>query len=193
MYLSHGERDPVFESWTRTLRESEAVWASSRSVATAARHGIVVNTVQCGTLPDTTQIWQQIARAGAGRYVAIRQDGGMLAMTTPHDEELARLNRELSETVVAWGAPSQRAEIEEKRSRALAAPAPSAASRLAYLSKTGGKVNSGRADLVDAVKDGEVDPRSLEADALPEPLRAMAPEERQRGITISESIEVCRL
>jgi hypothetical protein len=154
----------------------------ARSVATAARHGIVVNTVQCGAMPSTTPIWQQIASAGAGRYVAIRQDGGMLALSTPHDEELARLNRALGDTVVAYGAATERAEIEAKRSRALSAPAPSAASRLAFLSKTGGKVNSGRADLVDAVKDGLVDAKTLDADELPEPLRRLAPEERQRFV-----------
>lgn len=151
----------------------------ARSVATAARNGIVINTVQCGSMPATTPIWQRIASAGAGRYVAIRQDGGMIAMETPHDQELARLNRALGETVVAWGAASERAEIEDKKARALSAPAPSAASRLAYLAKTGGKVNSGRADLVDAVKDGLADAGALDADALPEPLRELAPEERQ--------------
>jgi hypothetical protein len=153
----------------------------ARSVSVATRNGIVVNTIQCGAMPATTPIWRRIASAGAGRYVAIRQDGGMLAMTTPHDEELARLNRALGETVVAWGEARQRAEIEAKRSRALEAPAPSAASRLAYLAKTGGKVNSGRADLIDAVKDG-LDAKSLDDDVLPEPLRGLAPEERQRFV-----------
>ena len=151
----------------------------TKSVALAARHGIVINTVQCGGMPATTPVWRQIASAGSGRYVAIRQDGGMVAMTTPHDEDLARLNRALGDTVVAWGEASERAEIEAKRGRALAADAPAAASRLAYFAKTGGKVNSGRADLIDAVKEGAVDPKDLDADALPEPLRNLSPAERE--------------
>ncbi|MGH0028349.1 MAG: vWA domain-containing protein [Myxococcota bacterium] len=151
----------------------------TRSVALAASNGIVINTVQCGTLQATTPVWQQIAHAASGRYVAIRQDGGMLAMATPHDAELARLNQALGETVVAWGDAGERAEIEAKRGRALAAPEAAAASRLAYLAKTGGKVNSGRADLVDAVKDGTVDPKTLDADVLPAPLRSLAPAERE--------------
>jgi Mg-chelatase subunit ChlD len=151
----------------------------ARSVRLAKRNGIVVNTVQCGGMPVTTPIWQEIASAGTGRFVAIRQDGGMLALATPQDDELARLNRELGDTVVAYGSIGERAEIESKRTLAMAALAPSAASRLAFLSKTGGKVNSGRADLVDAFKDGLVDPKSLDEDALPAPLRALSPAERE--------------
>ena len=149
------------------------------SVRLAKRHGIVVNTVQCGGMPSTTPIWREIASAGTGRYVAIRQDGGMVALATPHDDELARLNRELGGTVVAYGAAGERAEIESKRDRALAAPAPAAASRLAYLAKKGGKVNSGRADLVDAVKDGKVKAQDLDDAMLPPALRELSAEDRE--------------
>jgi Mg-chelatase subunit ChlD len=151
----------------------------AKSVSLARRHGIVVNTVQCGEWQETTGVWQEIASTGAGRFVAIRQDGGMLALATPHDDELARLNRELAGTAVAYGAEAERAEIEAKVSAATAAPAPTAAARLSFLSKLGGKLNSGRADLVDAVKDKLVDLKSLDEDALPEPMRAMAPAERE--------------
>ena len=105
--------------------------------------------------------------------------GGMLAMNTPMDDELARLNRELADTVIAWGDGGERAEIEEKRARALAAPAPAAASRLGFLAKLGGFANSGRADLVDAVKGGEADLDDLPAEVLPEALQVLKPAERE--------------
>jgi hypothetical protein len=151
----------------------------AESVRLARRRGIVVNTVQCGTLAATTPIWESIAEAGEGRYVAIRQDGGMIALATPLDDELARLNRDLADTVVAWGDGEEQAELEQKRARALAAPAPAAASRLGFLAKLGGYANSGRADLVDAVKDGNADLDEVPAEMLPEPLRAMEPAERE--------------
>jgi hypothetical protein len=151
----------------------------AQSVRLARQQGIVVNTIQCGGVASTTPIWQEIAAAGSGRYVAIRQDGGMLALSTPHDEELARLNRALGETVIAYGGAEERAEIAAKRERALAAPAADAASRLSYFAKSGGRVNSGRADLVDAVKEGSVDASSLDPDVLPEPLRELSPEARK--------------
>jgi Mg-chelatase subunit ChlD/DNA-binding transcriptional regulator YdaS (Cro superfamily) len=151
----------------------------AESVRAARERGIVVNAIQCGTLDATTLVWREIAAAGAGRYVAIRQDGGMLAMTTPHDEELASLNRALGDTVIAWGAADERAEIEAKRERALAAPEEDAASRLSFLAKAGGRVNSGRADLVDAVTEGSVDAKNLAPEVLPEPLRQLSPEARE--------------
>src|SRR5262249_26729579 len=59
--------------------------AYGTSARAARRDGIVINTIQCGSEPDTTPIWQEIAQLAAGRYVAIRQDGGMLAITAPQD------------------------------------------------------------------------------------------------------------
>jgi hypothetical protein len=151
----------------------------AKSVRTARERGIVVNTIQCGGIGGTTPIWREIAAAGSGHFVSIRQDGGMVAMTTPHDDELARLNRALGDTVVAYGAENERAELEEKRDRAMAAPPSAAASRLSYFAKSGGSVNSGRADLIDAVEAGSVDPMRLDADILPERLRTMSPKERE--------------
>jgi hypothetical protein len=149
------------------------------SVRLARERGIVVNTVQCGTLAEATPIWREIASSGSGRYAAIRQDGGMLALETPHDADLARLNAELGDTVVAYGGASDRAEIEAKRNRALAADAPAAASRLGFLAKTGGRVNSGKADLLDALNEGMVALDEVAPDALPEPLRELSRDERE--------------
>ena len=148
----------------------------------ARKQGIVVNTVQCGDEADTRPIWQEIAELGAGRYVAIRQDGGMLALTAPQDTELASLNRALAGTVIAWGSAGEQAELEGKRREALATPPPSAASRLAYLAKTGGRVNAGREDLVDAVKEGRVELDHLKKDDLPASLRDLTPQQRDAAV-----------
>jgi hypothetical protein len=156
--------------------------AYAQTVRSARAQGIVVNTVQCGDEADTRPIWQEIAELGAGRYVAIRQDGGMLAMTAPQDAELASLNRALSDTVIAWGNASEQAELEGKRREALAAPAPSAASRLAFLAKTSGRVNAGREDLVDAVKEGRVELDRVKKDELPASLRDLSPEQRDAAV-----------
>ena len=49
----------------------------------AARKGLIINTIQCGALPETTPIWQDIAHRAEGSYVAIEQSGnvGMLDLT----------------------------------------------------------------------------------------------------------------
>jgi hypothetical protein len=149
------------------------------SVAQARQRGIVVNTVQCGDLAETTPIWQQIASTGGGTFAAIRQDGGMLALATPMDDELAVLNRDLAGTLVPYGAEDERKELEAKRDRAAGADAPAVASRLGFLSKLGGRLNSGRADLVDAIAAGVTKLGDVAEPELPAELRAMAPAARE--------------
>jgi hypothetical protein len=150
------------------------------SAAAAARRDIVINTVQCGGLPDTTPIWQEIARLAQGQFAAIDQDGAMLAVHTPLDERLAELNRRLAATVIPYGDAAEQAEVAAKRERALDAPAEAAASRLSYLAKRGGVANLGRKDLVDAAAAGEVDPGALAPATLPAPLQALSAEERRK-------------
>jgi Mg-chelatase subunit ChlD len=152
----------------------------SETARLAAERGITLNTIQCGDLPDTSQVWRQIAKLGSGRYVAIQQDGAMLALTTPMDEDLSRLNRKLAATALPYGDEGQKEEIRAKLQRSLSAAAPAAASRLSYLAKAGGKLNSGRSDLVDAVKDGLVDLDALPGDELlPAEMRGMSDTEQK--------------
>jgi uncharacterized protein YegL len=150
-----------------------------QSVRLARQRGIVVNTVQCGDLASTTPIWQQIAMVGGGSFAAIRQDGGMLAMATPMDDELSLLNRELADTLVPYGGEEERAELESKRDRAKEAAPSTVASRLGFLSKLGGRLNAGRADLIDAIANGLTSLDDVAEPELPNELRAMAPGERE--------------
>ena len=156
---------------------NDVAYAETARIANS-RH-IVINTIQCGTLALTTPIWQQIATGGRGEYVAIRQDGAMVATRTPLDHQLARLNRELADTVLAYGDAPEQERILRGRNLALAAPPAVAAARLAYLDKTGGKANAGGGDLLDAVKEDRVDVATLPSEALPEPMRGMDEAERK--------------
>jgi hypothetical protein len=151
----------------------------AETVDFARAKGIAINTIQCGNQADTAQIWQEIARRGSGQFVAIRQDGAMVALETPLDEELARLNEELAGTVLAYGDADDKAEIERKVAASKAAAPTVTASRLGYLSKSGGRVNSGRRDLVDAVKEGLIETDAVSEDALPSEMQAMNAGERR--------------
>lgn len=145
----------------------------AESVRLAKSKGIVVNTVQCGNIQATASVWKQIARGGLGEYVAIAQDGAMVAMETPHDEELAQLNRDLASTLLTYGDEGDRYELRDKVARALEAPASAVASRLSFFAKRGGGIASGRSDLVDAVENGLVEAEALPAASLPEEMREM--------------------
>jgi hypothetical protein len=153
-----------------------------RSVRLARQRDIAVNAIQCGNWEETAQIWREIASLGMGSYAAIAQDGGMALVATPMDEELARLNRELAGTVVAYGAEHERRAAEEKVGNALRAEAPAAADRLAYLAKaSSGAVVTGAKDLVADVAAGEP-LASVRPEALPPALRALPPAEREKYV-----------
>jgi hypothetical protein len=150
-----------------------------RTVRLARQRDITINAIQCGAWDETAQIWREIASLGMGTYAAIAQDGGMIATTTPMDEELATLNRELAGTVLAYGRAEERRAASEKVGNALRAPAGAAADRLAYMAKAeDGAVVTGAKDLVDvAASGGSV--ASIAPEALPEPVRALPAPKRQ--------------
>ena len=61
-------------------------------VAAAAAKGIVVNTIQCGSMSDTVAPWQHIASLGSGRYFTVEQAGSAVAIETPFDTQIATLS-----------------------------------------------------------------------------------------------------
>lgn len=157
----------------------------AKSVQLARQQDIAVNTVQCGSLSGTARVWQQIASLGHGQYATIAQDGGMVARSTPLDDRLGHLNRELAATAVPFGAAPERAEVRRKVRAAVAAPPEVAADRLAYLSKSGAGVVSGAMDLLDALAGG-LDVASVDEDSLPEPLQEMELSEREEWLAVQQ-------
>ena len=153
----------------------------------AAERGIIINTIQCGGDPSTTEVWQQIARSAEGEYLAIAQDGGVAVIATPFDEELSRLGAELGTTVIGYGDAAMQREQQERRDRAglldAAAPAASAAERAVYNASEAGASNlQGRQELVQAVQDGTVKLEDVPEEQLPENMRKMSDEERAEYI-----------
>ena len=73
------------------------------TTAEAIRKNMIVNTIQCGNLDGTREIWQNIARRGEGKYFAIAQDGGVQAISTPYDAKLAELAAKLGKTYITYG------------------------------------------------------------------------------------------
>ena len=132
----------------------------------AVKKDLVINTVQCGNLPETTPIWQEIAHASEGSYAAIAQAGNMVAIPTPMDAELATLNRKLGSTLVGYGAEPARRAVMSKQAAAENAPASVAADRLAFNARYGLAVQGG-GELLDSLNSGRVKLESLSKDDLP--------------------------
>ena len=158
-----------------------------QSMAAAAKKGIVVNAIQCGTSPATTRDWQQIAQLGNGHYFQVEQAGSAIAITTPFDEKLARLSKELDDTRLYYG--NEKDKVAQKAKRDAAAKLHSAASpasrarRATYNTSKSGESNYlGKNELVEDVASGRVSLLEIDLAHLPEPLQSMAPAEQEAVI-----------
>jgi hypothetical protein len=156
-------------------------------LAAAIGRGIVVNTIQCGGMPETAQAWTEIARLGNGRYFQVEQAGGALAISTPFDAEIARLSAELDSTRLYYGSDEERAAMDRKVAATAklhdGASVASRALRGAFNATASGLSNLlGDNELVDDVANGRVDLAAVPESELPDPLRDLAPAEQQAAI-----------
>lgn len=132
----------------------------------AVKKDLIINTVQCGTMGETTPIWKEIAKLSEGSYAAIAQEGGMVAISTPMDTELAELNRKIGTTLVAYGSLGMRREVAAKQVASEAAPATVVADRLSFNTKSG-KAVQGEGELLDTLASGKLKLADVKKEELP--------------------------
>jgi Mg-chelatase subunit ChlD len=157
-------------------------------LAAARQRGIVVNTIQCGGMPETTQTWAEIARLAGGRYFQVEQAGSAIAIATPFDAELARLSAELDSTRLYYGSGEERAAMDRKVEATAKlheeASIAARARRGAFNALAAGAANLlGENELVDDVASGRVDLAALPASELPEPMRDLPAAEQEAVVT----------
>jgi len=160
------------------------------TAANAADLGIVVNTIQCGTIPGTRLVWEAIAQKGSGQYFAIEQNGGVQTITTPYDEQMSKLANQLGGTYVAYGggvgaagdknrsvAVDRIARVEES----VAVDAPSEAKAERALNKAMNR-EAYMGDLLQSIENGSIQVEKIDANQLPADLRNMSPTQRKQEI-----------
>jgi uncharacterized protein YegL len=160
------------------------------TAANAVQRGIIVNTIQCGLAAETTRVWQAIAKRGNGQYFAIAQSGGVLAITTPYDEQLGQLANRLGTTFVAYGfgagaeGESLRQEMAH-RAQAMEARVDQSAPSVAKAERAFNKAISPKAyvgDLLQNIENGSVKLEAVNPAELPTDLQALSPAERQQEV-----------
>lgn len=154
------------------------------TTAEAVRKNMIVNTIQCGSLDGTREIWQTIARRGEGRYFAIAQDGGVQAISTPFDSRLAELAARMGKTYVTYG--------DKKKREANVAVQAAAESRISTDAAMGAQadralnkaVNSFQynGDLVQDVENQSVKIEDVKKDDLPEEMQKLSIADRKKAI-----------
>jgi Mg-chelatase subunit ChlD len=150
----------------------------------ALRQGIVVNAIQSGSNPSTTNGWQKIASLGQGEYFQVEQHGNAVAVATPYDKKLAELSAKLDDTRLYYGDTEEKKRMQEKvkASKKLHALSSleSRARRATFNATDSGEKNFvGENELVDDVASGRVKLDELDHDMLPSAIQAMAPAEQK--------------
>ncbi len=164
---------------------------------------IIVNTIRCGGDAETGRIWGEIARKAEGTFVTIDQGGGVAAISTPFDKELAELGGKLGGTRIAFGELRRRKEMEDKSKDAEEALAGAGddmkADRAGAMSKGAGAPAApaeagGRwgGDLIGAIEEGSKKLADVKEEELPDDMKKMTPEEREKHVAakIAERKEI---
>jgi Mg-chelatase subunit ChlD len=162
------------------------------SASEAVTAGIIVNTIQCGQLPGTADVWRKICRSGEGQYFAIAQDGGVVAISTPFDADLSKLGTKVGATYYAYGGGmgtmsaaavrSSKAEAQKTTEKKVALAAPAAAQADRAVNKAINAAAYDDGDLIQAIENGSVKLDSLKKDELPDELQKLSPDERRKAI-----------
>ena len=157
------------------------------TTALAVRRNILINTVQCGNLAGTREVWQAIARSAEGRYAAIPADGGSVAVSTPFDGALAEANKKLVGSAQFYGDKAAQSKAEKKlkySADAVAAPAGAAGTALrrevrANQASVRGKAGRlSKDDFLDALRDGRVKLEEVPEKELPDELQKAPAKQR---------------
>lgn len=110
-------------------------WSFKYWAKQARERRIVVNTVRCGGDEETATAWRYAAKLTDGTFDTIGQEGGMLAVATPYDAELAKVNAEIATKTLYTGSAAVQA-ANRSRAAQMAALAPEAAAeRISYMKK----------------------------------------------------------
>ena len=156
----------------------------AESCKAAATAGITINSIQCGNHGDTQPIWSDIADRAEGRYFRVEQSGGAILAATPFDAELAELSKEFEGTRLYYGDAEVMEEARERKEVAgrisAEAPAAAKASRAVFGTSAAGDRAASKHDLVAEVATGAVKLEDVKAEELPEEIRKMSPEERNK-------------
>jgi Mg-chelatase subunit ChlD/Skp family chaperone for outer membrane proteins len=145
-------------------------------------HGILVNSIYCGNpMDDLAPAWREVAQKADGQFAAIDQQNGTVTIATPFDAELATLSVAINETYVWYGKAGVEACENQKAQDSNAAGANGATAACRALTK-GSCAYVARNDLVDAVKTGQLKLADVKKEELPEKMKEMTIEQKQKWL-----------
>ncbi len=138
----------------------------------AKEKSIVVNTIHCGGYTAGVRgMWADGAKRTGGEYMAIDQNEEIIAIKTPYDDVILKLNIKLNKTYVPYGSQGRRKVAMQAEQDANASHINREVAVKRSVSKSSGMYKNSQWDLVDAAKDKSFDYEELEEAELPKELK----------------------
>lgn len=160
---------------------SQGSYDYRKSCKEAIAHGIIVNTIFCGTRDEGINTsWKDGADLADGAYSYIDQNQPIAYITAPQDVEINRLGQELNGTYLAYGAYGKKAKALQAEQDSKAGLVASEVLAQRSVAKASSQYSNERWDLVDASARDSVLVDKLEKDQLPEEMRTMNAAERHK-------------
>ena len=140
----------------------------------AVERGIIVNTIHCGGEQQGIEgKWRDGALLADGQYMQIDQNREAVYVAAPQDAEIARLGEALNGTYIAFGALGDASAMNQAAQDTNAAnSSPKSAVQRAVTKASVQYRNSGW-DLVDAVREEQVELKEIDEESLPEEMREL--------------------
>lgn len=149
----------------------------------AAAKGIVVNTIFCGDRETgITTYWKHGADVTGGKFINIDHNRKVMNIVAPQDAEIARLNAELNKTYLAYGAKGKERKMEQEIQDSNAKSLSGAIASERAASKASAHYRNSSWDIVDAVRDKDVDLKAMKKDELPEEMKEIGVNEREEFV-----------
>lgn len=154
---------------------------SRQSCKDAIAKGIIVNTIHCGGEEQgIAEHWNQGALLADGKYLVIDQNQAIVHIDAPQDKEIVKLNEELNQTYINYGAAAPAAKARQVAQDSNAAAKPESGAQVQrIISKASANYFNNGWDLVDASKDKSFNITKIKEADLPEEMKKMTVEERK--------------
>lgn len=153
--------------------------AFSHAISAARSKGITVNTIFAGNYQEGLSTgWQQGALLAGGDYMSIDHNHQVSQIATPQDHRITDLNTKLNQTYIPYGHKGQAAAKRQQEQDANSHNLSPATLVQRTKSKASAAYKNSNWDLVDAMKEGEVEVDKLDTKALPAPMKGMSTQEK---------------
>lgn len=145
----------------------------------AKQQDIVVNTIYCGDYQEGVRTsWRHGATLTGGSYMSIQQNQKTVYVPTPYDDKIDRLNDEMNQTYIHYGAQGK-SKKEKQIAQDENAESYSQSNKVSRaISKSSHAYKNSSWDLVDAYEDDAEVLATVEEEYLPAPMKSMDTEEK---------------